>query len=76
MKSLFVAALFLLAQVSAVENLDAFVKIKDKQDKAGESGTYLFTVELKDDANTEIQTYFPSNAVYSGDHSKPPVVCE
>ena len=65
LKSLFV--FFLLSVVRGVDKLDAFVKIIDNKDKAGEEGTYRFTVDLGADSNTEIQTYFPTSAVYAGD---------
>jgi hypothetical protein len=37
---------------------------------------YRFTLELFGDQGTELQTYFPASAVYTGDSTQPVEICQ
>jgi hypothetical protein len=56
--------------------LDAFVKIIDDNDLAGDDAVYRFTLEIFGDSGTELRTYFPASAVYTGDTSQPVDTCQ
>ena len=58
---------------SAQQHLDAFIRIIDNMDRAGDVGIYRFTLELNE--GDIIRTYFPDSVEYTGDATDNVAVC-
>jgi len=67
--SLIFAASQLAAMASGQDHLDAFVRIIDNNDHAGEVGIYRFTLELME--GITIQTFLPESVEYTPSESAP-----
>ena len=67
-KGALLAVLLLLASLSsAQQHLDAFIRINDFKDRAGDTAIYRFTVSYM--GGSSVKTILPASVVYYGDQN-------